>query len=86
MQFNPSDPAIGKTDLRNAFESSPPARTVHLLQVGQITDVCSDRNDLNRLTMSNFTVRSLPKKRGRNKLFCVRPIGKLALGEATQNN
>jgi hypothetical protein len=53
VQLNPPDPAVRKSNLGDAFQFSPPTGAMNLLQIGQIADVRSDRDDLNHLNLSN---------------------------------
>jgi hypothetical protein len=46
VQFNPPDIAIGESDVSDAFQLSPSARAIGLLQVRQNMDAAANRNGL----------------------------------------
>jgi hypothetical protein len=75
VEFNAPDIAIGKFNMRYALQFSPPATAINLLQISQVTNLCSDSDNFNILDLANdfkFHDYSLARIRSRGKPFPLR--------------
>jgi hypothetical protein len=75
VEFNMPDIAIGKFNIRYALQFSPPATAINLLQISQVTNLCSDSDNFSILNLAKdfkFQGYSLARIRNRGNPFPLR--------------
>jgi hypothetical protein len=53
VQLNPSDAAVGESDMGSALEFSPSPRSIRFFKIRQITDAGPDRDDVDSFNLAN---------------------------------